>query len=162
MKKLIPFSILIISIMSFSSLKAQLSFGPGVVYGTNIGSPGFSASGSFDVTNKIAILASYGYFLNPYQFVDGSNSHWSTVDLDAAYKCYKMSDRSDLYVLAGVNVLYGKAASSIAEYNTLTGANIGVGWKINIGNKLDLMPEAKYTIGDFNYLRFGVKLMFGI
>ena len=74
--------------------------------------------------------------------------------------------KSDLNVLAGVNLIYFKSASSLGSitgiYNRLLGANIGVGWKLKMGNKNNLIPEIRYTLGDLNYLRFGVKFMFGL
>jgi outer membrane immunogenic protein len=166
MYKKILFSIVIIGIMTVSSLKAQISVGPGILYGTKIESAGISANAGFDITKKISVLAAYGYFLDKEPYSDGSNSNWWTIDADAAYKFCKMSDKSSLFVLAGVNLIYFKYASSMGNYtgiyNRLTGANIGAGWKLGMGNKMDLVPEVKYTFGDFNYLRFGVKLMFGL
>jgi hypothetical protein len=157
---------MIIGMISVSSLKAQISVGPGIVYGTNIESMGASANASCDITPRISVLGAYSYFFNKVPYVDGSNSNWWTLDLDGAYKCYKLSDKSDLNVLAGVNLIYFKSASSLGSitgiYNRLLGANIGVGWKLKMGNKNNLIPEVRYTFGDLDYFRFGVKFMFGI
>ena len=152
--------------MSVSSLKAQISVGPGVVYGTNIASIGASANASYDITPRISVLGAYGYFFNTVQYADGSNSNWWTLDANASYKCYKTSAESDIFVLSGVNFIYFKSASALGSltgiYNRLLGANIGVGWKLKMGNKNDLIPEVRYTLGDLNFLRFEVKFMFGI
>lgn len=73
---------------------------------------------------------------------------------------------SNLFVLAGLNSIYFKYPSGIGSYtgiyNKLNGMNIGVGCKLGMWNRMDVIPELRYTFGDINYFRFGVKLMFGL
>ena len=50
--------------------------------------------------------------------------------------------------------------------NTVTGSNAGVNLGIGIvvpaGEKMNIAPEIKYTVGGANFLRIGAKLMFNI
>lgn len=135
MNKHLLLSILIIVTIAVSSLKAQISIGPGIVYGNNLQSFGASANAGYDISKKISILGSYSYYFSKVQYSDGSNSNWWMIDLDAAYKFYKMSDKSDLIVLGGLNLIYFKYPSPLMGsytgfYNRLVGTNIGVGWRL--------------------------------
>lgn len=160
MKKRILFTVIIVGIMTVSSLKAQFSIGPGLLYGTKIEQPGLSATADYDFNKMWGAMASYTYFI-PKNSLD-----WWALDFNAAYNCYAQSDKSKLYVLAGLNLLYYKYPS-VAGYvgsNSLsyTSVNVGAEWKLGIGKKMDLVPEAIYTFGNANYFRFGVKVMFGL
>jgi outer membrane immunogenic protein len=165
MKKIIFLAVLIVGIGSASSLKAQFSIGPGVLYGTQIEQLGLSANASYDFMNKIGVMADYTYFFKKNSF------EWWTLDLDGTYTFLSMGDLSRLYALAGINMLYYTYPALEGLYSSsgsksYTGINIGAGWKIGMGKKIHLIPEVRYTfvsVGSASgYARFGVKLMFGL
>lgn len=160
MKRRLFFTVIIIGVITVSSLKAQLSVGPGVLYGTKIEQAGISATGHYDITKMFGVMAGYTYFI-PKNSLD-----WWSLDFDATYNCYTQSEKSKLYALAGLDLLYYKFPTSAGYVgsNSLsyTGVNVGAGWKLGIGHKMDLVPEVRYTLGNANYLRFGAKLMFGL
>lgn len=146
--------------MTVSSLKAQFSIGPGIHYGTQIEQIGISANANYDFTDKFGVMGGYTYFLPK------NSLNWWALDFDGTYSFLSLSDKSKLYALAGLNLLYYKYPA-IGDYvgsNSLsyTGVNIGAGWKLRLGKKMDLVPEVRYTFGNADYLRFGVKLMFGL
>ena len=174
--------------MTVSSLKAQFSVGPGVLYGTKIEQVGISANASYDFTAKCGAMAGYTYFF------EKNSLKWWALDFDGTYSFASLNDKSKFYALAGLNLLYyqypdlnytaamvGNAslrgldispnkvmgvAAIAANVGTssisYTGVNIGAGWKLGISKKMDLVPEVRYTLGNANYLRISVKLMFGL
>jgi hypothetical protein len=165
MKERIIFTAVIIGILSLSSLKAQFSIGPGVLYGTQIEQTGLSANASLEFLNKIGVMGDYTYFFKK------NSLEWWALDVDGTLTFFSIGDLSRLYALAGLNMLYYSYPGSGGLYassgsKTYTGLNIGAGWKIGLGKKMHLVPEVRYTfanvVGASGYARFGVKLMFGL
>ena len=158
MKKRFLFTVIIIGIMTVSSVKAQFSIGPGVLYGTKIETFGISANANYDITEKFGAMADYTYFF------EKNSVNWWSLDLNGTYTFFKHN--VEWYALAGLDLLYYKVkvgtlytASSSSSYS---GVNIGTGWKIKINDKIKLVPEWRYTISNYGYFRFGAKLMFSI
>lgn len=157
MKKGIFFAVMILGIMTVSSVKAQFSVGPGIVYGTQIETIGVDGVIHYAFPNKIGIMGGYTYFF------EKSHVTWSAIDVDATYDFYSMGDKGSLYALAGVDFLHSKV--KVAGVNVTgndTGVNIGAGWKIGMGSTMSLVPEVRYTFGGGDFLRVGVRLMFGL
>jgi len=160
MKKSIFLTLLIATAIAVSPVKAQFSIGPGVVYATELENVGISGVLNYDFANRIGLMGGFTYFL------EKDNVNWWAIDLDATYNFYSVQERGSVYALAGVNFLVVKAdydpldPDDIFDDN-ITGFNIGVGWKIGDG-VIKLVPEVRYTIGEVDYLRVGVKLMFGM
>ncbi len=156
MKKGIFFAVMILGIMTASSLKAQFSVGPGVVYGTKIETIGVDGVVHYAFPNKIGVMAGYTYFF------EKDHVTWSAIDVDATYDFYSMDDKGSLYALAGVNFIHSKVKVLGTEVTgNDTGVNVGAGWKIAMG-AMSLVPEVRYTFGGGDYLRVGVRLMFGL
>lgn len=160
MKKHILFTLIILGIVATTSVKAQFSIGPGVLYGTKIEQLGLSANVNYDISHKFGVIADYSYW-----FPKNSLNWWS-LDFDGTYNFYTLNDKNSLYALAGLDLLYYKVPSGgiyggSSNYN-YSGLNIGAGWKVLLSNKMNLIPEVRYTLGDVNYFRVGVELMFGL
>jgi outer membrane receptor protein involved in Fe transport len=167
MKKRILFTLLTVGLISVSSLKAQFSIGPGVVYATEIENIGISANLNYDFSEKWGAMAGYTYFFEKeesgstgYGTITNSVKYW-TLDFDGTYTLSN-KDKSRLYVLAGLNMMYwdyGDGETSTSD----AGFNLGAGWRYKLGKKMDLVPEARYTIRQgYGYFRIGVKLMLGL
>lgn len=157
MKKGIFLAMMILGIMTVSSVKAQFSVGPGIVYGTQIETIGVDGVIHYAFPNKIGIMGGYTYFF------EKSHVNWSSIDVDATYDFYSMGDKGSLYALAGVDFLHSKVkVGAVNVTGNDTGVNVGAGWKIGMGSKMSLVPEVRYTFGGGDFLRVGVRLMFGL
>lgn len=170
MKNLLKVAICIVALFSFSSVKAQISVGPGIVYGTDINNIGFSINGKYEFNEKWAAAPSFTYFLKKDYL------NWSALDLDANYQITDIENIGGLYGVGGLSMTFwgldtkGSGLDEFEEYyggsldtNTSEiGLNLGVGLNISTTKKLAIAPEIKYTLGGVNYLRIGVKIMFGL
>lgn len=170
MKKL--FTVLTIAVLFFTgyNAKAQISVGPGVVFGTDINNVGFSANGKYEFNEKWSAAATFTYFLKK-DYVN-----WSALDLDANYQITDIENIGGLYAIGGLNLTFWKVKYDydfdFGEYGTYSdsgsatgsdaGINLGIGLSVPLGEKLAIAPEIRYTLGGANYLRAGVKVMFGL
>jgi hypothetical protein len=154
MKKRVLFTVIIVGIIAVSSVKAQFSIGPGVGYVTKTQTIMLSANVNYDLPRMFGVMADYNYI-----FPERSSYKWWSLDFDGTYSFADLIDKSKLYGLAGLNLLYYKYPGYNFSY---TGVNIGAGWKFGIENKMDLVPEVRVTFGSISYVRVGVKLMFSL
>jgi hypothetical protein len=182
MKKLFKAFLLIAIVSSFSitGLKAQISAGAGVVYGTNINTVGFSVHGKYEFTDKWSADPAFTYFLKKDEVT------WMALDFDANYILTEIDNVGKLYGIGGLNVTFYKInyefdlreytlnhTKSASVYNpeatvystsasgSNIGLNLGIGLKVPVGRDMAVFPEIKYTISDGGYLRIGAKFMFG-
>ena len=157
MKIRIFFTVLVIGIISFSSLKAQISIGPGVAYGTNIDQIGVLGNVTYNFAQKWGVMGDLTFFLQTQDIT------WTALDIDATYDFCKLNEKNNLYALAGLDFLRTKA--SILGYTATgndTGLNLGVGWKMKLSNKIFFIPEARYSFISDGFLRIGARLMFSL
>jgi len=152
MKKLFSFSVIIIGIMAVSTVKAQFRIGPGLGFVTETKTLMLSASANYDLAKNFGLMAGYDYI-----FAKTSSHKWWGLDLDGTYTFVRENEKGKLYALAGLNLLYYSYPGSSFNY---TGVNIGVGWRLALGDKLELVPETRVTLGNLSYLRLGLKIMF--
>jgi len=154
MKKHFVFTVIILGIMAASSVKAQFRVGPGFGYITETKTLLLSASANYDFSENFGAMVDYDYI-----FAKTSSHKWWGLDFDGTYTFISQNEKGKLYVLAGLNSLHQSYSGHNFSY---TGVNIGAGWRKDIGNKMELVPEAKITIGELSYLRLGLKLMFSL
>lgn len=154
MKNVFLFTVIIIGIMAVPSAKAQFRVGPGLGYVTETKTLMLNASANYDLPKNFGLMAGYNYI-----FANTASHKWWGLDLDGTYTFVRENEKGKLYALAGLNLLY---LSYPGYSNSYTGINIGVGWRLAIGNKMELVPETRVTLGDLSYLRLGLKLMFGL
>ena len=154
MKKRFLFSVIVIGIMTVFSVNAQLRVGPGIGYITETRTFMLSASAYYDLSKNFGVTADYSYI-----FANTSSHKWWGFDFDGTYTFVRPNEKGKLYVLAGFNLLNQKYSGNNSNYS---GVNIGVGWRLKIRDKLELVPESKITLGSLSYLRLGLKLMFSL
>jgi len=154
MKKRFLFVVIIIGIMAVSSVKAQFRIGPGFGFVTETRTLMLYGSANYDLPKNFGIMAGYDYI-----FAKTASHKWWGLDLDGTYTFVREHEAGKLYALAGLNLLYQSYPGHDFSY---TGVNIGAGWRFGLGGKMELVPEARITVGDLSYLRLGLKLMFGL
>jgi len=142
-----------------------MSAGFGLVYGTNINNIGFSANGKYEINEKWSAAPSFTYFLKK------NSVNWSLLDLDANYQLTEIESLGSLYAIGGLNMTFFKIKyeADLGEYGDFSdsftgsdaGVNLGIGLNVPAGD-LAIAPEIKYTLGGANFLRIGVKVMFGL
>lgn len=165
MKNLFKALMVFVVVVSFSEAKAQMSAGPGVVYGTGINNIGFSINGKYEFNEKWSAAPSFTYFLKK-DFVT-----WMALDLDANYQITVLENMGSLYAIGGLNMTFfnmnyeydlgdygGEIDGNISGSDV--GVNLGLGLTVSVSEKLDIAPEIRYSLGGANYLRIGVKVMF--
>ena len=162
--------------ISVAEAKAQISVGPGVVYGTDINSIGFSINGKYEFNESWAVAPSFTYFL------EKDYIKWSALDLDINYQLMDIEDVGRLYAIGGFNITFYKIDFDMEyegysdysnEYNDAVndamsdsldgsniGFNIGLGLNFAVTEKIAIAPEIKYTFSDGGYARAGVKVMY--
>jgi xanthine/uracil permease len=162
------FKTLIVAILFFTvcTASAQISVGPGIVYGTNINTIGFSVNGKYVFNEKWSAVPSFTYFLKKNEI------NWSALDLNANYNFTELENIGSLYAIGGLNMTFFKLKYDLdlGEFGDFSdsvtgsdvGINLGLGLNIASTEKLAIAPEVSYTLGGANYLRLGVKIMFGL
>ena len=93
------------------------------------------------------------------------------MDLDANYQLTEIENLGGLYAIGGLNMTFFKFKyeADFGDYGDFSdsvtgsdaGVNLGLGLNVPVGD-LAICPEIKYTLGGANYLRIGVKIMFGL
>lgn len=166
MKKLFKVFIAVILFFAVAEASAQISAGPGVVYGTDINNIGFSLNGKYEFNESWAAAPSFTYFLKK-DYVN-----WSALDLDANYQLTNIENVGGLYAIGGLNMTFYKVKYELdfGEYGDFSdsatgsdaGVNLGLGLNVVTSEKLAIAPEIKYTISSGGYLRIGAKIMFGL
>jgi hypothetical protein len=166
MKNLFKTFFIVLFVFVITEASAQITVGPGIVYGTDINNIGISANGKYVFTEKWSAAPSFTYFLKK----NGLN--WSALDLDANYQLSEIENLGSLYAIGGLNVTFfkfkydadfgewGDYSSSVSGSDA--GVNLGLGLNVAATEKFALAPEIRYTLGGGNYLRIGVKVMFGV
>ena len=166
MKNLFKTIVAAIFLLTAAEASAQMSAGAGIVYGTNINTIGFNVNGKYEFNEKWSAAPAFTYFLKK------DLVNWSALDLDANYQLTELENIGGLYAIGGLNMTfykikydfdfgeYGSDSGSITGSDA--GVNLGLGLNVPAGEKLVIAPEIKYTLGGANYLRIGVKVMFGL
>lgn len=152
MKKLFVICMLaIISMSAFAQTQqGQSSFGFNLGYGFNDnGNALVGLDYRYNFTDEVRFAPSLTYFVK-----DNGLSAWA-IDMNVHY-VFKLSDMFGFYPLAGLDLSFWKASSSLdfegygkakASYNwTRFGANIGLGGEVYATDQLNIGLEFKYNI----------------
>ncbi len=166
MKNSLTFLLVTVLFFTICEAKAQISVGPGIVYGTDINNIGFSANGKYELSEKWSLAPGFTYFLKK------NYVNWSALDLDVNYQFTEIEKLGSLYAIGGLNVTFYKIKYDLdfgdfgdfsgSAKGSNTGVNLGLGLNIPAGEKMALAPEIKYTLGNGSYLRLGVKVLFSL
>jgi len=157
MKNLLKVIICLIVLFTVTEANAQKKVGGGVWYATDMENVGISVNGAYFINDNFSIAPSFTYFLAK------NNVNWSMLDLDVNYSFTEL-DFGNLYAIGGLNLTFfsvdlggwGKVSG------TNTSFNAGIGLGMPIGDNMTLCPEVRYTFGDGDFLRIGVKLLIEI
>jgi hypothetical protein len=190
MKNLFKALFVAVLLLGVTRANAQISAGAGVVYGTEINNIGFSAHGNYEFNEQWSAAPSFTYFLKKdyvnwssldldvnYQLTEidnlgslyaigGLNMTFFKIKYDLGdygdfdYGDYDYGDYGD--ELGDFADLVGYGSSSDSVTGSDTGLNLGLGMKVAAGDKMNICPEVRYTLGGANFLRIGVKVMFGL
>jgi len=106
-------------------------------------------------------------------FLKKDYTNWSALDLDVNYQLTELQNIGSLYAIGGLNMTFFKIDLDLDGFGGFggfddsvsgsdTGLNLGLGLKVAAGDKMNICPELKYTLGGANYLRIGVKVMFDL
>lgn len=170
MKKLFTVVAIVVLFFTAHDAKAQISAGPGVIYGSDINNIGFSINGKYEFTEKWSAAPSFTYFLKK-DYVN-----WSALDLDANYQITEIENIGGLYAIGGLNLTFWKVKydydldfgefGSYSDSGSATGSdagiNLGLGLNVPVNEKIAIAPEIRYTFGGANYMRMGIKVMFSL
>ena len=163
MKNLIKAFVVLMVLVSFSEVKAQISGGLGLVYATNISNIGININGKYDFNETWSAAPTFTYFFKK------DNVTWSALDLDANYQITDFEKIGSLYALAGLNMTFykwkydlGDWGGEQSETGVDIGFNFGAGLNIPVSEKINVAPEVRYTVGGTNYFRIGAKVMYTI
>lgn len=166
MKNLFKTLIAIVLFFTVAETSAQMSAGAGIVYGTDINNVGFSVNGKYEINEDWSAAPSFTYFLKK-DYVN-----WSALDLDANYQLTELENIGGLYAIGGLNLTFYKikydfdfgefGSSNGSATGSDAGINLGLGLNVPAGDNMAIAPEIRYTLGGANYLRIGVKVLFGL
>ncbi|MBU1012674.1 MAG: porin family protein [Bacteroidetes bacterium] len=149
--------ICVIVLFTVTEANAQKKVGGGVWYATEMENVGISINGAYFFSDNFSVAPSFTYFL------EKNHVNWSMLDLDVNYSFTEL-DFGNLYAIGGLNLTFfsvdlggwGNASG------TNTSFNAGIGLGMPIGDNMTLCPEVRYTFGDGDFLRIGVKLLIEI
>lgn len=158
MTKSLKLVITLLILISFLEVKAQISLGAGAWYGTDIENVGFSVNGKYEINEKWAIAPAYSYFIKK------TNTQWSVLDIDTNYQFTGVGEKGSFYGIGGLNLTFWEYDGPIVSdlKSEAYCFNLGLGLSFDISEKFAIAPEMRYTFGDLDYFRMGVKFMFGL
>jgi opacity protein-like surface antigen len=128
--------------MAFSSVKAQLSVGPGISFPVDLGDLGILARGTYQIDDTWGAQATFTYYLDGVEGV----SIWS-IDGDATYN-FTESDVALIYALAGVS--FFSAGVDLGPFGNATstdfGVSLGGGAKFSVSDSFTPFGEVRLRI----------------
>lgn len=129
-------------LMAFSSVKAQLSIGPGVSFPVDLGELGILARGTYQIDDTWGAQGTFTYYLDGVEGV----SIWS-IDADATYN-FTESDVAMLYALAGLS--FFSAGVDLGPFGSTSSTDVGVslggGAKFSAGSSFTPFGEVRLRI----------------
>lgn len=140
---------------SFDSSKIRA--GAGLVYATEIENIGININGVYAFNEKWEGAFGYSHF-----FKNKYDVSYNVFDFDAHYVFHQQDDKMNFYGIGGINITGWKA--DLGAFGDVSdsdvGINLGVGMNYKLSDKLNLAPEARFTIVDDTYFRIGASLQY--
>jgi Outer membrane protein beta-barrel domain len=160
MKKAIFIGMLFMA-LGLVSAQAQsgIKLGGHVGYATDISSIGFGIDGVYDINEKFSAAANFTYY------PESDFLTWSSIDLNAHYNLGD-TDGLNYYALGGIDILMVKFEADLGMFGTVKtsdtniGLNLGGGSTYSLSDKFDLFGEARYTVGNANYMNFRAGVLY--
>ncbi len=140
---------------SFDSSK--LRAGAGLAYATDIENIGININGVYAFNEKWEGAFGFTHF-----FKNKYDASYNAFDFDAHYVFHQQDDKMNFYGIGGLNITSVKVDMGAAGNYTDSevGLNLGVGMNYLLTDKLNLAPEARFTIIDDTYFRIGASLQY--
>lgn len=169
MKKVFLATVLAVTSVAAFAQDGKLSVGLNVGYGSasDLEQLSFGVRASYDITEAIAIVPSFNYYLPKTETMEGCDLKLNVWDINCDFHYNALNKENfKLYPLAGITYMHAKATvegygASADESNGKLGVNLGVGAQFNISPNLAIHPELKYQIIDeTNQLVPSVALMY--
>lgn len=144
---------------SFDSSKIRA--GAGLVYATDISNIGININGVYAFTEQWEGAFGYSHIF------EKNYLSFNIFDFDAHYVFHQQDDRMNFYGIGGLSITSMKwdfpdlgfgVGGSTSDSNV--GLNLGVGMNYLLSDKLNLAPEARFTIRDGSYFRIGASLQY--
>ncbi|MEN8139542.1 MAG: outer membrane beta-barrel protein [Bacteroidota bacterium] len=158
----------LLSVSSFSQSfdASKLRAGGGLFFVSDINNVGLTVNGAYEINAQWeAAIAFTHIFEKDYV-------KWNMLDFDAHYNFYQHNDKLNVYGLAGLGLTfwkvtipamdfgYGFSTPEMTENGTDVGFNIGVGANYKLTDKLNLAPEARFTVAEGSFFRVGATLQY--
>ncbi len=139
---------------SFDSSKIRA--GAGLVYATDIDNIGLNINGVYSFNEKWE--GAFGYT----HIFEKNYVSYNIFDFDAHYIFHQQDDKMNFYAIGGLNITAHKIDWDGLDDKTGSdaGINLGVGMNYKLSDKLNLAPEARFTITDNTYFRLGASLQY--
>ncbi len=129
-------------LMAFSSVKAQLSIGPGVSFPLDLGELGILARGHYQINDTWGAQGTFTYYLDGIEGI----TFWS-FDADATYN-FSQSDAATLYALAGLALF--AAGVDLGPFGSASatdfGFSVGGGARFSAGDSFTPFGEVRLRI----------------
>ncbi|MCU4164316.1 outer membrane beta-barrel protein [Carboxylicivirga caseinilyticus] len=140
---------------------SKLRVGAGLVYATDINNVGVAINGVYSFTNQWEGAAGFTHVFKK-NYVS-----YNIVDFDAHYVFHELSEKFNIYGLAGLGLTFWKIEGiDIMGYTipdqtgSEVGVNLGVGGNYAITENLNLAPEVRFTVMDGSFARLGATLQY--
>ncbi|MBR8537818.1 outer membrane beta-barrel protein [Carboxylicivirga sediminis] len=144
---------------SFDSSKIRA--GAGLVYASEIGNIGITLNGVYSFTDKWEGAFGYSHIFEK-DYVS-----YNIFDFDAHYVFHQQDDKMNFYGIGGLNITSVKVDIPDLGFgiggsasDSSVGINLGVGMNYKLSDKLNLAPEARFTIVEDTYFRIGASLQY--
>ncbi len=152
MKNLLKVLLFVMILCVITEANAQTKVGGGVFYASKLENVGISVNGNYFFSDNFSAAPSFTYFF------EKDNLNWSMLDLDVNYHFAEL-DFATVYGVGGLNVTFVEV---LGYTGSNTGLNLGLGLAMPLSDAMTLCPEIKYTLGDGDFFRIGLKLLFEI
>ncbi len=148
---------------SFDSSKVRA--GAGLVYASEIGNIGININGVYSFNEKWEGAFGYSHIFEK-DYVS-----YNIFDFDAHYVFHQQDDKMNFYGIGGLNITSVKwdipsvdlgfgTFGGGSDSDSSVGINLGVGMNYKLSDKLNLAPEARFTIVEDTYFRIGASLQY--
>ncbi len=158
-------SILSCNVFAQSFDASKVRAGAGLVYATEIGNIGITINGVYSFSEQWEGAFAYSHIFEK-DYVT-----FNIFDFDAHYVFHQQDERMNFYGIGGLAITSTKieipaiqlgafSTPSTSVSDSSVGLNLGVGMNYKLSDKLNLAPEARFTIMDGSYFRLGASIQY--
>ncbi len=165
--------------------ESKFALGAGLNYGTEIENLGVSLLGLYTINEQWEVAPGFTFFFEKdytklssldlnghYVFSNnGTNTFYGLAGLNVTFFKWEMDGVGNSYQEQGdeysddvwgdmFDDLYSDLAAEMEIKEEYIGLNIGVGGRFKLSDVLSINAEAKYILGDLDYLNIGAGLLY--